>query len=274
MPCNGTIDIFLIGLMSSIKTDIRTTDETEQPIMTFAYVFPILLMVVSALLSNGLSIDTFRQPKIRLTTTGHYLLIYSYLSTFVLFLLAIRLIQLSDSLSHAGFMSICNAITPISSIFTRICLWLNGMIAFHRALLSLEFGDVWNRIKSRAVATKHIIIVMICVALMHVPELIVRRTLPDPVAPGKFVCQIKYPESLSILNTVFSFLHLLVPVSLNMLANCLILSSISRRKANLHNKTRRSQWLKEFRRIAHLFVSPTLTTVSSIEKIVILCNFL
>ena len=262
MSCNETIDIFLIGLMSSMKTDIRTTEIDKQQIMTFAYIFSIILLVVFAVVSNLLSIDTFQQPQLRLTTVGHYLLIYTYFSILVLLLLGVRLIQLLDSLTYAGFMSICNIITHTASIFTRICLWMNGFIAFHRALLALELNGVWNQIRSRAAATTQMVAIIVCVVLMHIPELMARRVLSDPVAPGKFVCQIKYSENLLTLNTVFSFIHLFLPVSLNMLANCLILAAISQRKATLHRRSRRSQWMKEFRRVGHLFVSPTLTTVS------------
>ncbi|CAF3342191.1 unnamed protein product [Rotaria sp. Silwood2] len=272
MSCNNSVNIFLIGLMSSMKTDIRTTNIDQQQLMTFAYIFSVTMMVVFALLSNILSVDTFRQTQLRSTSVGFHLLLYSYCSISVLLLLEIRLIQLLDSLSYEAFLSICNVITPISSILTRICLWMNGLIALQRALQSFELGILWNRIRSRETGFILVLVISICVSLMHVPELISRRTLPDLTARGKFICQIKYSEILLILNTMFSFIHVFLPVSLNMLANCLILASISRRRANIHGTTYWSQWIRHFHRHGHLFISPTLTIVCHMFWLIII-NF-
>ncbi|CAF2997577.1 unnamed protein product [Rotaria sp. Silwood2] len=108
---------------------------------------------------------------------------------------------------------------------------------------------------------------------MHVPELMSKRTLPDPVIAGKFVCQIRYSEELLILNTIFSFIHVFMPVSLNMLANCLILASISRRKANIHRTRYWSQWIRQFHRHGHLFISPTLTIACILPQLVLTLLF-
>ena len=47
-----------------------------------------------------------------------------------------------------------------------------------------------------------------------------------------------------------------------MLANCLILFSVSFRRAHLHRQTYWSQWARQIRRHGHLFLSPTLTIAS------------
>ncbi|CAF4954076.1 unnamed protein product, partial [Rotaria sp. Silwood1] len=260
MVCNNSVNIFLIGLMSSMKTDIRTTNADQQQLMSFAYVFSVTILVLFALASNILSADTFFRAQIRSTSVGFHLLLYSCCSISVFLLLEFRLIQLLDSLNYESFFSICNVITPTSSILARICLWMNGLIGLQRAFQSFELGFLRNQIRSRVTGNMLVVVVSICVSIMHVPELISRRTLPDPVAAGKFVCQIRYSEELLILNTIFSFIHVFLPVSLNMLANCLILASISRRKANIHGTTYWSQWIRQFHRHAHLFISPTLTT--------------
>ncbi|CAF1462569.1 unnamed protein product [Rotaria sp. Silwood1] len=273
MICNNSVNIFLIGLVSSMKTDIRTTNVDQQPLMTFAYVFSVTIMVVFALLSNILSANTFYRAQIRSTSVGFHLLLYSCCSISVLLLLEIRLIQLLDSLNYESFFSICNVITPISSILTRICLWMNGFIGLQRALQSLELGFLWNKIRSRVAGIILVIVISICVSSMHVPELMSKRTLPDPVIAGKFVCQIRYSEELLALNTIFSFIHVFVPVSLNMLANCLILASISRRKANIHRTRYWSQWIRQFHRHGHLFISPTLTIACILPQLVLTLLF-
>ncbi|CAF3655397.1 unnamed protein product [Rotaria sp. Silwood1] len=219
-------------------------------------------MVAVGFASNIFSIDTFRHVQLRQTTVGIHLLVYSCCSLFGLLMLECRLFQLLDSLTYIPFFIICNVVSGLASIFTRICLWINELIALQRSLHSFEHIPLLNNIRSRAAASKQLLVIIICIFLMHVHELICRVTLPDPVAEGKFVCQIKYSTELLTLNTIFIFLHLFVPFSLNILANCLIMASISHRRATLHQTTYWSQWLKQFRRHGHLFLASTLAMVT------------
>ena len=176
-------------------------------------------------------------------------------------MLECRLFQLLDSLTYTPFFIICNVISSLASISTRICIWMIGLIALQRSLHSFEHNRWLNQIRSRAAAPKQIVVVIVGICLMHVHELISRVTLPDPVAENRFVCQIKYSPALLVLNKVLTFIHLLVPFSVNVLANCLIMASISRRRATLHQTTYWSQWWKQFRSHGHLFMAPTLAMV-------------
>ena len=261
MTCNKSTNILLLGLASSMKTDIRTSDPNQAQMMTFAYAFAVTIMVAFALVSNLVSIDTFRHTQIRSTSVGIYLLSYSCCSLFGVLMLECRLFQLLDSLTYTPFFIICNVISSLASISTRICIWMIGLIALQRSLHSFEHNRWLNKIRSRAAAPKQLAVVIVGICLMHVHELISRVTLPDPVAENRFVCQIKYSPALLVLNKVLTFIHLLVPFSVNILANCLIMASISRRRATLHQTTYWSQWWKQFRSHGHLFMAPTLAMV-------------
>ena len=261
MSCNKSVNIFLLGLASSMKTDIRTSDSDQEQIMTFAYAFPVTIMVAVAIGSNIISIDTFRRAQLRSTTVGLYLLVHSCCALFGMFMLQCRLFQLLDSLTYIPFFIICNVVSGLASIFTRICLWMIGLIALQRSLYSFEHNRLLDKIRSRAAAPIQILVIILCIFSMHVHELICRVTLPDPIVTDKFVCQIKYSSELLVLNKVFTFMHLFVPFSLNILANCLILASISRRRATLHRTTYWAQWLKQFRCHGHLFAAPTFAMV-------------
>ena len=261
MACNRSVNIFLLGLASGMKTDMRTSPPEHEVFMTFAYAFSVTAMVAAGLASNIISIDVFRRPQFRSTSIGVYLLIYSCCSIFGLCMLESRLFQLLDSLTYIPFFIICNVVSGLASIFTRICLWMNGIIAFQRSLYSFEHNRFLNKIRSRSVALIVIPLVILMVFIMHIHELICRVTLPDPVSPGKFVCQITYSPPLLILNTTFTFLHLFTPFSLHILATCLIMASICNRKATLHQTTYWTQWMKEFRAHGHLFLAPMLAVV-------------
>jgi len=261
MSCNNSTNIFLLGLASSMATDIRTSNINQQKLMTFAYTFSVTLMVTFGLISNIISIDIFRKIEIRSTTVGMYLLIYSCCSLFGLIVLECRLFQLINSLTYIPFFFICCIISGLASIFTRICLWLNGFVALQRSLHSFESNRLLNKIRSRSMAPKQIFILIICIFLMHIHELISRVTLPDPVAPGKFVCQIKYSTELLILNEVFVFCHLSIPFLLHIISISLIIATISRRRAILHQTTYWQQTIKQFHTHSHLFLSPMLTMV-------------
>jgi hypothetical protein len=261
MSCNNTTNIFLLGLASSMATDIRTSNINQQQLMTFAYTFSVTLMVTFGIISNIISIDTFRRIEIRSKTVGIYLLIYSCCSLFGLLVLEGRLFQLINSISYIPFFFICCIISGLASIFTRICLWLNGFVALQRSLHSFEPNYLLNKIRSRSMALKTIFILIICIFLMHIHELISRVTLPDPVAPGKFVCQIKYSHELLILNQIFAFSHLSIPFLLHIISISLIITTISRRRAVLHQTTYWQQLIKQFHTHRYLFLLPMLAMV-------------
>ena len=261
MSCNNSTNIFLLGLASSMATDIRTSDINQRELMTFAYAFSVTLMVAFGIISNVISIDTFRRVEIRSTVVGVYLLVYSCCSLFGLIVLECRLFQLINTLTYIPFFFICCVISGLASIFTRICLWLGGFIALQRSLHAFETNRLFNRIRARSIAPIQIIIVIICIILMHIHELISRISLSDPVAPGKYVCQIKYSPELLILNQIFAFCHLFIPFFLHIISIILIIRAISRRRAILHQTTHWQQTVKQFRSHQHLFLLPMLAMV-------------
>jgi len=175
-------------------------------------------------------------------------------------LLESRLTRLLNTFTYATSLILCNVLTGLTSIFTRICLWMVGFIALQRSLHSFEPNPLLNKIRSRAAAKNQIPVILVVITLMHIPELIYRKSVPDPIT-GSLACQIKYPPSVMTLNTIFSLIHLSVPFSLNIFSNCLLLTSISRRRATLHRTPYWTQWMRNFRRHRHLFLAPTFTMV-------------
>ncbi|UJR20346.1 hypothetical protein I4U23_023477 [Adineta vaga] len=273
MSCDNSTNIFLLGLVSGMTSDIRSESSDQRPRMTFAYVFSVTLLTLFGLVSNIFSFDTFRQIQIRSTTVGIYLIAYSCCSIFGIIMLECRLIRMLDSLDYTGSFIICNVVSGLASIFTRICVWLNGLIGLQRSLQSFEATALLNQIRSPSAAIKQIIFIVICVPLMHVHELISRVSLPDPLLPGNYICQIKYSPPLLLLNTIFSFTHIFAPFTMYMLANCLILTSISRRRAILHQRLYWSEWRSNFRRHRHLFVAPTVALICILPQLILTLKF-
>lgn len=261
MTCDNSTNIFLLGLASGMKTDIRTSDISQETIMTFAYAFSVTSLVAFGLTSNLISIDVFRQIQVRSTTVGFYLLIYSCCSIFGLLMLQCRLFQLIDTLTYIPFFIICNVVSGLASIFTRLCLWLNGFIALQRSFHSFENNRVLNRIRSRSFAMKHILITMVVVFCIHIHELISRVTLPDPVAEDKFVCKIQYSKELLLLNEIFSLCHLFIPFLFHIISIGVIIVLISSRRARIHRTTYWKQWIKQFHTHSHLFLAPIVSMV-------------
>jgi hypothetical protein len=103
-----------------------------------------------------------------------------------------RLFQSIDSLTYIPFFLICNIVSGLASIFTRIYVWLNGFLTLQRSVHAFGHNHFLNKIRSRANAPKQIVILLITIFLMHIHELIHRVTLSDLVAYKKCVCQIKY----------------------------------------------------------------------------------
>ncbi|CAF4794282.1 unnamed protein product, partial [Rotaria sp. Silwood2] len=129
MSCNNSINIFLLGLVSGMTSDIRASSIDQQQLMTFAYAFSVTIMVAFGIISNIFSIDTLKQREVRSSTVGLYLIVYSCCSIFGLIMVECRLIRMLNSFSYAASFIICNIVSGLASIITRICLWMNGFIA-------------------------------------------------------------------------------------------------------------------------------------------------
>ncbi|CAF4152328.1 unnamed protein product [Rotaria sp. Silwood2] len=273
MSCNNSINIFLLGLVSGMTSDIRGSSIDQQQLMTFAYAFSVTIMVAFGIISNILSIDTLKQREVRSSTVGLYLIVYSCCSIFGLIMVECRLIRMLNSFSYTASFIICNVVSGLASIITRICLWMNGFIAIQRSLQSFEANHLINKIRSRSFAITNIFIVIISIFSMHIHELIYRVSVSDPLLKGNYICQIKYPSSLLIMNTIFSFVHLFVPLSLNIFANCLVLTLISRRRATLHQTSHWNQWMRHFHRHRHLFLAPTLAMICILPQLTVTTLF-
>ncbi|CAF1016845.1 unnamed protein product [Adineta ricciae] len=273
MSCNNSTNIFLLGLVSGITSDIRAQSIDQQALMTFAYVFSITSLSLFGLVSNILSVDTLCQAQIRSTTVGIYLIAYSCCSIIGIIMLECRLIRMLENLNYAGSLIICSIVSSIASIFTRICLWLNGLVSLQRSLQSFEATVFMNKIRSQSAAFKQIVLVFICIPLMHVHEIISRVSLPDPLLLGNYICQIRYSPPLLTMNTVFAFIHLFVPFTMNMLSNCLILTSITRRRVTLHHRRYWIEWKHHFRRHCHLFLSPTCSLICITPQLILTLKF-
>ncbi|CAF1190832.1 unnamed protein product [Rotaria sordida] len=273
MSCNNSINIFLLGLVSGMTSDIRGSSIDQQDLMTFAYAFSVTILVVFGIISNIFSIDALKQKEIRSSTVGLYLIVYSCFSIFGLILVECRLIRMLKSFSYIASFIICNVVSGLASIISRICLWMSGFIAIQRSLQSFEASRLINKIRSRSFVIKQIIVLIITMILMHIHELIYRISVNDPLLKGNYICQIKYPPPLLTMNTIFSFIHIFVPLSLNVFADCLILTLISRRRATLHQTSYWNQWKKHFRRHCHLFLAPTLATVCISPQLILTMLF-
>lgn len=245
-----------------MTTDIRTSQAAQRPFMTFAYAFSVTSLVICALVSNIFALDTFRQLPIRSTTVGMYLIAYSCCSIFGVFMLQSRLFRMLDSFTYETSVLLCSVISGLASISTRTCLWLNSFIALQRSFQSLKIDQWLNRIGSVITAPIQILVIITTIALLHVHEFIYRVSVVDPQSSGHFICQILYTPSVLRMNTIFSFIHLCIPLVFNVVANCLILASISRRRATLYQTSYWTQWKKHFRRHYHLFLAPTVSLVS------------
>ena len=262
--CNKSTNIFSLGLASSMMSDIRSSPADQQSNMQFAYAFCVTFLVFISLISNILSILTFARQKLRRTTVGTYLLCYSIYSPIGMLMLQFRLIQFIDWLSYVPFYFICNVISGLASVLTRQCLWMSAFIALQRSLEAMGRGKPTSRANKSAVC--HILVLNLVIVAMHIHEFYSRVTLPDPIAPGKWVCQITYTPTLSILNIVFIFLHLFVPFLLNLLSSFFVIQSVIKRELNLQNGMNNLPYWdtcrKQLKRHRDLFAAPILSIVS------------
>ncbi|CAF1455732.1 unnamed protein product [Adineta steineri] len=275
VECNKSTSIFVLGLASSMMTDIRLSPTNEQSKMEFGYAFCVTFLVFISFISNMLTILTFIRQKLRQTPTGIYIICYSIYSPIGMLMLQFRLIQFIDWLSYTSFVFICNVVSGLASVLTRQCVWMTGLIALQR---SLEAKGIGKRVSgTRRSSICQIFALSLVIVIMHIHEFYSRVSLPDPIAPGKWICEILYTPSLNILNTVLAFLHLLFPFFLNLLANSFIIRTVVSRKLHLQSETNSFTFYqmckKQLKRHRDLFIAPTLSIVCMLPQLILSLNY-
>jgi hypothetical protein len=279
LQCEFTYKYLSFSMSSSMSVDMlsEVTSDQQQAVLFF-YTLLLTFFVFVAIINNVICIETFISPKIRMTTCGVYLLIYSTYSIVGMCLLEIITIitlffndqLLSHSVLYCNFLPGCVNILFFSS------LWTSSFLAVERTLIEC-FNSRYSLYRTRLYSILASILLLIILSLIHVSTILGHKIIPNPVDGKHRICVLHSQPSFvwkmidKTLNS--TYLHYGLVWLLHLLSALLILYHIVRHKVYVSCLTR-SQWpsifLQQVRNHKDFLIPPILILLCTTPHTILL----
>ena len=257
----------LTSIRSALFTNLYLSDSsTESTTVIYGLILAVLLLI--GLTNNVCSLQTFLgSRKIRLTSIGIYLSIYSVCSLFALITLDLTSFIIFDSfrlpLSYEYFA--CNISPTICMVMAKFSLWISACIALERFLI--EFLDIRLLFGSRYRPVCISFCVFLLVASSHAHYPIYRRAV---IGPGIRLCHFDAPPVIKRLENGLELVHHIGPCLIHLVTSVGVLGKLIRRKVYL--QPRLTYWrvvTVQLRKHINFFIPPILIAVSTLPHVVV-----
>jgi hypothetical protein len=193
-------------------------------------------MFAFGLISESLSIMTFRMKKTREVGCGWYLLFSSSVSLCLIIMLKIKfwILVLSQkaSLTNRSFL-VFSCIVTDGSLKALLATneWLNACVAIER-MFSVLKGVSFNKFKSKRIAKSISFIILLLTICTYLHDPFKRELIDDFDTDEKRTsCFVRYSSSLDIYKFFINLFHFLVPMLINFISALIIIVSTARTRS-------------------------------------------
>lgn len=211
------------------------------------YIILIAFLVIIGLINNIAGLLTFTRESIRITACGVYLIVFSTCTSImmVFLLTAVLTIVEYDTSSFRIWSCYANPYISLTMGFTSI--WISVGIATERVLIECFDMNLYG-------TRLHVVLISISLftfsAISNLPTIFARVYAADP--SGKITCMYDYNTypAWGYVDTVFSYIHAIVPCTIHLVCSACIFTTIARRKILIHrnnypNQRLYSVWLRQ-----------------------------
>ena len=230
----------------SISVDILRQRSSEwQLALKVIYVSLATIQFATSISCNSLMIRTLLQKKIRITSCGVYLLLFSLVSLIAMNIFYIRIILtlfFNDELNRNSSIH-CRLSMAISNCAQFICLWSAAFVSVERILIQCFHFSIY-RSRRCAVITSLILIVLTMSA--SITWFIGPQTVPHPIAPTIYLCEFRQLQSnWELVDEIITsiYIHVVIPWFLHALSILFTLNHIIRHKIILRD-AERTEWTR------------------------------
>lgn len=233
----------------------------------------ILVLFIIGLMSNCLSILTFRTKELQKIGCGFYLLSTSIVSLLIMimFLLKFILLFLSQnaSISRLSFLNFnCILNDYIIRVLLSTCDWLNSCVGFERALTAHK-GIKFDKNKSRRNAKYVTICVIVITLLTNIHDPFHRELVVD-IPEERTWCVAHYSSFFQTIDSIVTVFHSLAPVITNLISVIVILVTVSRRRSTaMSAKNYKEHLYKQFRNHRYQLFSACILILLALPHLVI-----
>jgi hypothetical protein len=235
--CEYSMKGFILSLDPILGYHIKpNVSINRQPLIVKISIAIITLMFAFGLVSQSLSIITFRMKKTREVGCGWYLLFSSSVSLCLIIVLKIKfwILILSQKaiLTNRSFL-VFSCIVTDGSLKALLATneWLNACVAIER-MFSVLKGAGFNKFKSKRIAKSISFIILLLTVCTYLHDPLKRELIDDFDTDEKRTsCFVRYSSSLDIYNFFINLFHFLVPMLINFISALTIIVSTARTRS-------------------------------------------
>ncbi|CAF0923431.1 unnamed protein product [Adineta steineri] len=234
-------------LYNAIDLPFSTAMLEDTVVARIVYIILITLLVIIGLINTIAGFVTFTRESIRITACGIYLIVFC--SSTIIRTIFLQTVVLTIAAYDTPSLRLwsCYAYPYISLTMGFTGIWVSVGIAIERVLIEcFNMGLYGTR--------RHAILVsigfFIYAAISNLPAIFAREYNVSP--SGESICiydYISHPIWYKV-DTIFSYIHVIIPCSVHLICSVCILTTIARRKILIHINTKPKQrlylvWLQQ-----------------------------
>ena len=272
--CQFTTSGLGISLDALLGYDIQPISSfSKQPLSVKISTMITIIMFLFGLFSNMMSLITFREGQSRQVGCGQYLLASSIaaLLTMIMFALKFSFLLLTQMsiITHPTFLYFnCLLMDNLTKVCLAINNWLGACVAIERTISVIQ-KIKFNRRKSKRMAIRIVLLIIVSVTLSNLPDSLYRVLLHDEVEERTW-CIVRYPPSVEIFNSISIFLHFVAPFTINGISAVIIIVA----KAHTHFVVKKDESYfqhlgKELQKLKHILISPSVLVLLSIPRLML-----
>ena len=275
--CNGTQsnNYLRFSMSASMSIDILSQRILEwQVTLIVIYVSLSTLHFVTAVICNLLAIVTLFRKKIRITSSGVYLIVFSLASLIGMILLYFRIIVtlfFNEELDKNTLIH-CRIITTILNFTLILCLWTGALVSVERVLIQC-FKYNFYRSRKCAIIISGLLILLTAVA--NITTFIGWQSAVHPIVPNMRLCKFRqFPVHWKLVDEIVNsmYIHFVTPWFLHVLSIVCVLIHIIRRKIILTD-VERCDWSKimrqQLKKHKDFFIPPILILICTLPHVLL-----
>ncbi|CAF1217038.1 unnamed protein product, partial [Didymodactylos carnosus] len=247
----------------------------QQPVVIKIILTSVIVLVVSGLIINLLSIITFSRKRTHEVGCGFYLLLLCIISQLGILTLGARftyliVTQISGTENKSYAYVSCVALEFLLSVLLSGFDWLTACIAVERAFNAVK-GTKFNKKLSKKVSKYVGVMVIVLTVVSSLHEPFNRHIIDDPRSNGYSWCVMQFDTQwLKTYETISNIVHLTTPFLINLVSTTVFLISLARRKSASTANTDNYYMLlkKQITLYKPFVVSPVILIIVELPRLV------
>jgi hypothetical protein len=251
-------------VFSQIDIYIQKAFDTN-PQVQLVYLTILNLFIFIGLMNGILALQTFIfSRKIRITNSGVYLIVFSVCSLFYSVILEINILTLLHyrKFQQKNLLIYCTVCAALRRIVSLMCMWLSACIALERALIECFDYGLFER-RRRSIITSCILLFLVtaCQLLSIFGREPSVSSSSTNFTSYTDVCEIQFTPKALVANVIIDYLSSGIPFLVYIIANVLVLRSLTQHRLLL---TDHSDYFKIWKKHRDFFIPPSIFFVTAI----------